>query len=122
MAIHEFRDLLGKTLETVVVSDDMTEVRLELADGRRFRLFHEQDCCEQVWLEEIIGDLADICGAPLVEAEEVSGGRCGGRGDNTRTWTFYRFATRKGCLVLRWCSLSNGYYSETVDFGEVTGE
>jgi hypothetical protein len=56
------------------------------------------------------GDLGDLVGAPLTQAEFVEA-IYGGH----ETWTFYRFATRKGSVTIRFYGTSNGYYSESVN-------
>lgn len=84
-------------------------------DKVRYVLYHEQDCCESVVVEEIIGDLDDLENLPLLIAREDS--NADGEdlpSEESYTWTFYNFATYKGYVTIRFLGTSNGYYSEDV--------
>lgn len=50
-------------------------------------------------------------------AEESSNNDSSGEYESA-TWTFYRLATVKGYITIRWLGVSNGYYSESVSFSE----
>ena len=119
LPVRRFDDLRGWTL-TACHSVDNEQLEFTLSDGRKFHLYHEQSCCESVYIEDINGDLEDLVGEPLRIAEEVSNYDGGVPEDSeSYTWTFYRLATIKGYVTIRFLGTSNGYYSETVDFGEV---
>lgn len=120
--MSQLSDLLGKTMSKVeTVGDD--ELVFTTTDGRVFKLYHPQDCCESVSIESVVGDLNDLVGEPLLVAEESTsdenppGVHIEYQG--SFTWTFYKFATRKGYVDVRWYGESNGYYSEDVYFCEV---
>jgi hypothetical protein len=114
-SVREFDELLGRTLYRAEADGDT--LTLYLSDTNYVIFSHRQDCCEHVYIEDICGDLNDLVGAPLLVAEEVSNydaepvNGC----DESYTWTFYKFATRKGYVDVRWFGSSNGYYSESVD-------
>lgn len=110
--------LLNKTLISIE-QDGNDELYFLTAEGDKFKMYHEQDCCESVWLEETIGDLEDLIGSPLLMAEEVIERSPESDNYESATWTFYKFATIKGYVTLRWVGESNGYYSESVNFRKV---
>jgi hypothetical protein len=119
----QLSDLVGKTMVSVENQADY-EIVFTTDDGRTFKLYHDQDCCESVKVEDICGDLSDLVGAPILQADEETGETvqpAGWRPDeycDSYTWTFYKFATVKGSVTIRWYGESNGYYSESVDFRE----
>lgn len=117
--------LVGKTM-TDVKNVNNEELVFTTTDGEEFKLYHDQSCCENVTVEDISGDLSDLVGSPILQAEEST--------SDTNppdfaapeyqdsftsfTWTFYKFATQKGYVTIRWYGSSNGYYSESVSFAK----
>lgn len=116
--LEKFEDLLGCTLQKCINIDN-GEIIFKLVNGDSYKLYHEQDCCEDVYIEDICGNLNDLIGSPITQAEENSSSDIiNGKPEfpDSWTWTFYRIATQKGQVVIRWLGESNGYYSESVDF------
>ena len=111
--------LLGKTL-TKIEKKDNAELFFHTTDGEIYKMYHEQNCCESVEIEEVVGDLEDLVGSPITMAEETS--QEGESDWGSQTWTFYKFATNNGYVTIRWLGESNGYYSESVDFVKVENE
>ncbi len=121
----ETKDLLGKTLTRIVVNEEEAEIVLTTSCGKTYRYQHDQDCCESVDIEDINGDLEDLLNEPLLVAEESVSSDETPEGvtppeyEESFTWTFYKFATKKGHVVIRWFGVSNGYYSEEVNLYEI---
>jgi len=118
----EFKDLLGLVLKSIE-NDEKNDTLIFRTEDRKFIMHHDQDCCESVNLEEVIGDLNDLLDQPILLAEEVTSDENPKEEyDESFTWTFYKLATNKGYVTLRWYGASNGYYSEKIDFDEVLHE
>jgi len=126
MSIHELyryfshkraniSELLGKTLSKVErTQDEEDQIIFTTEEGECFRMYHDQDCCESVAIESIVGELDWLVGNPITMAEEVT--QEADDNAESATWTFYKLATIRGYVTIRWYGESNGHYSEEVDF------
>lgn len=114
-----FSELIGKTITEILIKSDY--IIFETSDCKKYLMYHYQDCCENVWIDNISGELTDLIGLPVLSCEES----CGTTPDDctesgTYTWTFYRITTFSCTVVIQWRGESNGYYSESVEFLDIT--
>tara|TARA_R110000851_G_scaffold234797_1_gene387305 strand:- start:1531 stop:1959 length:429 start_codon:yes stop_codon:yes gene_type:complete len=133
----EMKQLLGKVFTSVEKNQDNNQIIFTTSEGVEYKMYHYQDCCESVSIEDINGDLNDLVGKPILLAETTSSSEHTPEqlaaiekekeeeGDDyysyeeSFTWTFYKLATIKGYVDIRWYGESNGYYSESVSIVEV---
>lgn len=108
-----FKDeCIGKTIvEIRGAKKDSDHISFLFSDGSCFKMYHPQECCETVEVEDICGDIDDLLNTPLLGAEAS----VNKDDDESATWTFYKFRTQKGYVDIRWYGTSNGYYSEEVE-------
>lgn len=110
------RELIGKTIKAISVDDD--ELDITVTDGEkdyRYGIRHFQDCCENVSLDSVDGNIHNMIGKKITDAysmisdlpyEEYRGG----------TRSVYRIVAEDDYLWLEWHGRSNGYYGEGVTF------
>jgi hypothetical protein len=115
--------MVGKTVGRIIGEKGSDELIFECTDGTVFRFYHDQDCCECCAIDDVVGSFNDLIGSPITMAEEVSseGAPDPENADFSFTWTFYKFATLKGYVTVKWLGQSNGYYSESVDLSITNG-
>lgn len=114
-----FSDLLDKILISVEANLLAHEVVFTCQDNTIYKLYHGQDCCEEVRLEDVTGDINDLLNSPIKMAEVVSS-----QDDeqNFICWSFYKLATEKGYVTFRWMSDENSNYSTEVSFARLKFE
>lgn len=113
----DFSELIGKTLKKITVENDhykYSNIIFECDDCSVYVMFHHEDCCERVYIEDIDGDIQDLIGEVILNAEEI----LGESGDGY-LWTFYKIATNKNSITIRWYGEDEGYYSLGVSFEKI---
>lgn len=108
----DISELVGKILTDI--ENNGKEIIFTTISGDKYKMYHEQNCCESVSVDDINGDLNDLLNSPITLADESS--NSGEEDWNHFTWTFYRLATVKGYVNIKWYGTSNGYYSESISF------
>ena len=103
----------GMTI-TAVVYKEVNESLLIHLNTHVLEMIHHQDCCETVYLADVVGSFEDLIGYPLLEVSETFVDI--GSKHMFSTASCYNFRTVKASVQLRWVGESNGYYSETVDY------
>lgn len=116
-------ELKGKVILKIDGKKGDDELIFYCSNGDSYKMYHDQDCCESVHLEDVCGDLNNLINSEILLSEEVSNlgdiPPLDEDWDESYTWTYYNIATHKGFITLRWYGTSNGYYSESIDFEKI---
>lgn len=118
--IKNLDDLKGLVIDSIKINDKYDdEIVFNFQDGNKIKMYHNQDCCENVQIDDICGDINDLIDSEIIHFEERSGeSDCNteidGRFYESFTYTFYDIQTMRGSVNIKWLGESNGYYSESV--------
>lgn len=112
----DIKDMVGKRITGIYYDEEYFQIR---TDDCVYAFYHEQDCCESVYLTQVDGISDKIIGSRIVIAEEVVDGK--DTEDGHITWSFYKIGTNKGMIDFRWQGESDGGYSETVNLVKIEG-
>ncbi len=115
-------EFVGKTFVSINVRDEFIDFLTDKKE--KYQMYHEQDCCETVYVDDICGNIVDLLESPILKAEERTSNDNRKEGqeyyEDSFTWTFYEIATIKGSVTIKWYGESNGYYSEEVSIAKLT--
>ena len=98
-SLQVFHNMIGRVMAQIEGgSVDSGRMTFHAEDGSKFTFYHSRDCCEDVRIVQVDGDIGDLMGIPLVQAEVVSseGEPAPDSPQGSFTWTFYKFGTAKG--------------------------
>ena len=105
--------LTGMAITAVIYKEDNESLLIHL-NTHVLEMIHYRDCCETVYLADVVGNFEDLIGYPLLEVSESIVNIESAEYEST-TASYYNFKTVKANVQLRWVGESNGYYSETVN-------
>ena len=122
MNYANFFELKGKIIKEINdLEIGSREVSIRTNDGT-YELYHEQDCCEDVRVVKVIGNVNELVGEVLF-AEEDDGASdpdwYNESFDDSHTWTKYVLKTTNASLEFWFLGESNGYYSESISIKKI---
>lgn len=130
MKIKVFKEFIGQKIKNIEIikedkfypiigniGDYSSELIFTLENGKKYIFHHLQDCSENVYIEDISGDITKLIGKEILKFEERTENSSGIGW--SEIYTFYDIETLNEHIQIRWCGESNGYYSEAVYFNEL---
>ena len=115
----KFSELKGKIVKNIFFDEEKkwkgSHTLVIETENEAYILNHECESSEEVYIEDIEGNIFCIINQEILLAEESSKKVeddfvC----NPSETWTFYKIATAKGYVTIRWYGGSSGWYSEEV--------
>lgn len=112
--------IIGETLTYVDIDDSNEQILLTTKSGKQIRIYHSQDCCESVHIEDTHGSWHDLLGKVIIDATHEED-RENDPPKNEESWTrtTLTFKVNDATVINKWIGTSNGYYSESVNFEEI---
>lgn len=121
---HLLDKMHGLIVTNIDISDD--DILITTEGNNQFRFYHDQECCESVYIYDCNDDLKVLENKKLesvfydcihnVDPDDIT------NSDQYResfTWTNVYFVTNEKTVCVRWYGESNGYYNETIDIQEI---
>jgi len=111
------KEIQGQVFDSIIVDGNTIIFK---NDFKTVEFHHEKDCCEDVYLESVDGDISLLENKVILAAEKVTNKSPApdGRESYYGEWTFYKFRTVSDSVTVRWFGESNGYYSTEVTLKE----
>ena len=103
----DFNMLKGEIFTKIVVESE-EEVTFYCKSGAVYKMYHDHQCCELVYLERTDG-LENILGSKVLYAEEES---FYSNENPYITWHFYKIVTETNIATLRWYGESGSYSTD----------
>lgn len=98
----DFNVLEGKVISDVTYIDTESAIYFTTNKNTQYVLKHVNECCEEVDLVDISGDLISLLGNKILKAEKVmnSENKPLSNLQNFYTWTYFKLASRGGYITI----------------------
>lgn len=111
-------NILGAKVLSINYADSELKIT---TDKGVFCMFHSEDCCENVWLEEGLDEIHGLIGKTILSFEERSYTQSEPDEDEYySSWHLYTVTHTGGYLDLCWRGHGKVYYSHSVRFIQST--
>lgn len=122
----EFKKMIGEIITEITLKtddNDYEQLIFKTENDRTFKMFHENDCREIVYLEDVVGGkLTDLLGEKIIDVDiKTNSNYAKENNKEDIEYYFYEIKTMENTITLRWYGESD-YYCVYVDFKEITKE